>query len=462
MVWSRSVVFLLLWAVLLIAGAADALVIRRLPVDLGGPPSTRGVAWGTGALLIADTRAQAIMVLGADGLARRIGCGVRGRAGGPANIARLNGPTDATEGGDGNLYWTEPIGRLVRRWNRAGNRVEDVASLGPLAYPEGISADASRVYVADAGQSRIWSLRTPCEAPCAVVAVAGSETPGFAGDGGSALLARLSGPRDVAVWGGDLYIADTGNARIRRVHDGMIATVAGSGYGSSGDGGQATAAKFKQPWSIAFSPAGELWIADAQDNRLRRVGVDGVVATMAGTGTAQPAWTLPAIAPEDVGFDPRAVPLTEPRAIAVASDGTVYVGSETDAVLYALSESLPTVTPAQSATATIARTWTSVPTYTPPATYTGLATYTPPPTFTPPATFTPRETYTVQPTATETVTRTAAPSETVTKTPTVAQIRVCDVTGDGTVSVLDAVRILRYVAGLDPCACTACTPTPGG
>ena len=98
---------------------------------------------------------------------------------------------------------------------------------------------------------------------------------------------QLSGPGAVAVdSAGNLYIADTGNKRIRKVSNGVITTVAGNGTsGSSGDNGSATNAQLKGPQGVAVDSAGNLYIADPTDHRVRKVS-DGVITTVAGTGIA--------------------------------------------------------------------------------------------------------------------------------------------------------------------------------
>ncbi len=143
---------------------------------------------------------------------------------------------------------------------------------------------------------------------------------GFAGDGGPATEARLDTPMDVAVGpGGSLYIADTGNHRIRMVDsEGIITTVAGGGTPPDGlgDGGPATEASLNEPMGIAFTPSGSLYIADWGNHRVRHVGPDGTIETVAGTGVA--------------GFSGDGAPATEaevnePQGVAVGPDGSLYI-----------------------------------------------------------------------------------------------------------------------------------------
>ena len=112
--------------------------------------------------------------------------------------------------------------------------------------------------------------------------MAGNGTPGFGGDGGPAISAQLA-PTAVAVdSAGNLYIADTDNYRVRKVSNGVITTVAGNGaWGFSGDNGPATSAQLAGPPGVAVDAAGNLYIADSDNYRVRKV-AGGVITTVAG------------------------------------------------------------------------------------------------------------------------------------------------------------------------------------
>ena len=114
---------------------------------------------------------------------------------------------------------------------------------------------------------------------------AGNGTAGFSGDNGPATSAQLNNPTGVAVdSAGNLYIADSGNNRIRKVANGVIATVAGNGFkGFFGDNGPATSAVLDQPGDIAVDSAGNLYISDPDNQRIRKV-ANGVITTVAGNG----------------------------------------------------------------------------------------------------------------------------------------------------------------------------------
>jgi sugar lactone lactonase YvrE len=129
----------------------------------------------------------------------------------------------------------------------------------------------------------------PLTVPRLITTVAGNGKDGFSGDGGAAASATLSGPDAVAVdAAGNVYVADTGNNRIRKVSaNGTITTVAGNGNpGFSGDNGPATSAQLANPNAIAVDAAGNIYFADGYNNRVRKVDAAGIISTYAGAGTS--------------------------------------------------------------------------------------------------------------------------------------------------------------------------------
>jgi ABC-type oligopeptide transport system substrate-binding subunit len=149
--------------------------------------------------------------------------------------------------------------------------------------------------------------------------VAGTGAPGFAGDGGQAILAQLYGPEALALDAdGSLYIADTDNNRIRKVSpDGIITTVAGSGHaGDAGDGGPAVNATLNLPRGLAVESRGNLYIADTANNKVRMVDARGTISTLAGTGT--PGF-------QGDGGSARSALLNGPMALAFSQSGILYI-----------------------------------------------------------------------------------------------------------------------------------------
>ncbi|MGB3952953.1 MAG: hypothetical protein WBK99_07465, partial [Solirubrobacterales bacterium] len=149
---------------------------------------------------------------------------------------------------------------------------------------------------------------------------AGDGSPGYVGDGQPAVSARLNSPQGIAVdSNGSVFIADTENNRVRRVApDGTISTVAGTGgYGFSGDGQLATAARLAAPAGVAIGPGDELFIADTNNNRIRRIDRDGVISTIGGGGPRA----------DDLGDGGAATSarLSQPVGVAVAPWGDIYI-----------------------------------------------------------------------------------------------------------------------------------------
>jgi sugar lactone lactonase YvrE len=251
-------------------------------------------------LYIADTRNNRIRRVDTD---RRIstiaGTGSPGFSGdgGPAVAAQLNQPLGVAVDVQGNLYIADTLNQRIRKVDLFG-RISTIAGTGSNGFSgdggPAVQAQLSRVvglavdffgnvYAADVDNNRIRKI----DPLGRITTVAGSAAGGFAGDGRRATAAQLNQPRDVAVDGlGQLYIADTSNNRIRRVNlSGIISTVAGNGEaGFSGDGRVATEASLNFPRGVAMDQAGQVYIADMMNNRIRMVNFQGVISTAVGNG----------------------------------------------------------------------------------------------------------------------------------------------------------------------------------
>ncbi len=218
-----------------------------------------------------------------------------GGDGGPALQATFSTLGGIAADSSGNIYVSVQSGQRIRKIANgtvtaaAGNGLQGFAGDGgsPLSaqfsFPFGISTDASgRLYVADGGNNRV---RRVDFANSRIVTFAGSsDSPG---DGGRAENAALFAPEAMAFdAAGNLFFADTNHHRIRKITPaGIINTVAGNGTrGFTGDGGDARTAQLQNPEGIAIDSAGNLFIADSGNARIRRVGANGIIQTVAGTG----------------------------------------------------------------------------------------------------------------------------------------------------------------------------------
>jgi sugar lactone lactonase YvrE len=198
----------------------------------------------------------------------------------------------------GNLYISEPDFGEVRKVDTSGNTTTfagggmdapydgDLAIDTRLKNPEGLAVDsAGNVYIADWGDSRVRKVDTRGY----IYTVAGNGTAGYGGDGGPATSANLNQPAGLAFDGaGNMYIADQSNFRIRKVDtNGIITTVVGTGTaGYSGDGGPATSATLWYPSGLGFDDAGNLYISDSASH-VRKVDVNGIISSAVGNGSTR-------------------------------------------------------------------------------------------------------------------------------------------------------------------------------
>lgn len=196
------------------------------------------------------------------------------------------------------------------------------ATVAQLNGPYGVALDRNgNLYIADYWNHRIRKVNLRG----LISTVAGNGSDGFAGDGGPATTAQLLYPRDVTLdRRGNLYVADSNNHRIRKVdRNGMITTVAGNGAdGFAGDGGPATAAWLSEPCGVAVDDDGLLYIADTWNHRIRRVEHDGTIVTVAGRGARKDDDNTLELGD---GGPALAAQLGSPRGVAVDRAGNMYI-----------------------------------------------------------------------------------------------------------------------------------------
>ncbi|HVQ87941.1 MAG TPA: hypothetical protein VMT88_07150 [Actinomycetes bacterium] len=261
-------------------------------------------AWGVAIdssdnVYVVDTDLDSVRKIAPTGVVTTVaGTGVAGSTGdgGPATSAKLNLPSRVAVGPDGSLYIADSGNNKIRRVSPGGT-ISTVAGTGIAGYsgdggqatsaklnnPYDVTVAGNYLYIADRNNARIRKVDLTTGV---ISTVAGTGVSGFSGDEGPATAARIADPRSVAVdTAGNLYIADTGNQRVREVEtDGTISTIAGTGLtGNNGDGGPAIEADLHVPVHVTVSPGGTLYICELNNNRVRRV-QDGFIDTFAGTG----------------------------------------------------------------------------------------------------------------------------------------------------------------------------------
>lgn len=203
-----------------------------------------------------------------------------------------------------------------------------LATAATFEDPEHFAFDpAGNLFIADELACKIREVNATT---LKITTVAGNGVSGFSGDGGPATAAELSSPAGVAIDGaGNLYIADAGNNRIRRVdgHSGVISTIAGTAAttGSLGDGGPATSARLSNPLDIVVAPDGTLYIADTGDNRIRKIDTFGNITTAAGGGNPAPGI-------DALGDGAPAVNaiLNAPSGLALDGAGNLFIADRVD------------------------------------------------------------------------------------------------------------------------------------
>ncbi|MFN7926413.1 MAG: SMP-30/gluconolactonase/LRE family protein [Blastocatellia bacterium] len=248
----------------------------------------------------------------------------------PAANALLATPSGVAVDGDGNMFIADTYNNRIRKVNAAGV-ITTYAGTGIGGYtgdggqatiaridtPIGIAVDRSgNVYFSDSLNDAVRKVDTTGK----ITTVAGNGQSGFSGDGGQATAARLSLPQSLIFDGaGNLYICDTFNNRVRKVDtQGIITTIAGNGSaGYSGDGGLATQAKLDTPDGVAVDRLGNVYIADTQNFVVRKVDTSGKISTYAGNGI------------DGYGGDNGAAlqaNLSPIRGLAVDASGNLYIG----------------------------------------------------------------------------------------------------------------------------------------
>ncbi|MEX2015402.1 MAG: NHL repeat-containing protein [Candidatus Hydrogenedentales bacterium] len=253
--------------------------------------------------------------------------------GGPAPAAQLNKPTAVAVDSAGNVYIADHENGRVRKVSMDGTittvmgtgnsemQQEDVlpAIETNLTRAYGIAVDFDdNLYVISRGHHKLFKVTADGTA----TRIAGTGTPGFSGDGGPAAQAQLNSSNHlIADDAGNLYIADSGNRRVRKIDtSGVITTIAGSGVeGFSGDGGPATEAQMTGGSAIDRDTQGNLYVADFENHRIRKIDAAGIITTFAGTG---------AHLFNGDGLKATESNIGEPTGVACDAEGNVYIADQ--------------------------------------------------------------------------------------------------------------------------------------
>jgi sugar lactone lactonase YvrE len=273
--------------------------------------------------------------------------------GGPSTASVIGIPLDVKVDAAGNVYFVDNEVNVVRKINTSGI-ISTVAGdgYGYTTMTGGFSGDgglatkaemyapyemaidnAGNIYISDAGNKRVRKVNTSG----IITTFAGNGTNGSTGNGGQATAAEIS-PEGIAVdAAGNVYITDVSSQTIRKVNtSGVISLFAGGGS-SLGDGGPATAATFNNPSGMAFDAAGNLYIADYDNDRIRKISTSGIITTVAGTGVG--------------GYIGDGGPATNaqlwwPQSVAIDASNNIYIADNANNVIrevYAATGKIATI-----------------------------------------------------------------------------------------------------------------------
>ncbi len=275
-----------------------------------------------GNVYVADTYNNKIRKITAAGIVTTLaGSGVSGSTDGTGTASRFNWPWGVTVDSAGNVYVGDKDNHIIRKITTAGvvttlagsgvsGSADGTGIAASFYYPYGVAVDsADNVYVADSSNHKIRKI----SAAGVVTTLAGSGSLGSAD--GTGATASFNSPYGVTVdSAGNTYVSDVHNNKIRKITvAGVVTTLAGSGAIGSADG-TGTAASFNSPSGVAVDSAGNLYVADIFNNKIRKISATGVVTTFAGNGNFS-----------SVDGTNTAASFADPYGVAVDSAGNVYV-----------------------------------------------------------------------------------------------------------------------------------------
>ncbi len=298
-----------------------------------GLAGSSGIAGdGTGGAFVADRANQRILHITATGAVTTLaGSGIADFVNGNGSAASFEDPAGLAMDGNGNLFVADSGNHCIRKITPTGDVTtfagtgvagfgDGAANAALFLYPSGLAVDAAGdVFVADTGNHRIRKISATTGD---VTTVAGTGVSGITADG-SAASAQFASPRDLAVnaAGTRIWVADTGNHRVRLIFSENVFSLAGNGNDGFADGPGADA-QFSSPTGIAVDSEDNAFVSESGNHRVRRVKLDGSVITLAGSGVAGTVDSPP------IGtglFPATATQLDTPVAIGIDAAGRLFV-----------------------------------------------------------------------------------------------------------------------------------------
>lgn len=289
--------------------------------------------------------------------------------GGPAVNAELNSPSDLCADAAGNIYFADNQNFRVRKIDAATGIISTVAGNGGgsyagetilainagIHYPNGLAVDANNLYISLFSKQRICKVNLTTGI---LSTIAGTGVNGYSGDGGPAINANFGFPAGLSASAtGDVYVADYNNNRIRKIDAaGIVTTVAGNGTATyAGDGTLATTASINLPTGVSVNAAGDIFIADRNNYRIRKVdATSGIINTVAGNGVfGYGGDGGSAISP--------CTKLADPHKVRIDAAGNIFIADQSNSRIRKVdiapvSSGLPTINISASATTACAGT----------------------------------------------------------------------------------------------------------
>jgi hypothetical protein len=341
-------------------GNRELLELELVAGDLGGPGNVDGTGAGArfnrpagvavdraGNVYLADSINSTIRKIAPSGIVTTLAgaAGTYGSQDGTGTAAQFNSPAGLAVDGAGNVYVADTLNSTIRKVSAAGvvttlagtagmaGSADGSGAAARFRFPTGVAVDsAGSVYVADRANAIVRKI-----VDGAVTTLAGSAGLVGSADGAGA-AARFSSPASVTVdGGGNAYVADHDNATIRKITPaGAVTTLAGTAGMTGSANGTGAAARFNGPSGVMVDRAGSVYVADRDNQTIRKITFDGVVTTLAGTaGMAGGA--------DGTGSAAR---FSRPSGVAVDSVGYVYVADRDNHVVRKISSAGDVATPA--------------------------------------------------------------------------------------------------------------------